>query len=148
MESFADAVGVLENAPDFDLFPEGWNDVSTVSEAAATSPTPVTPPAKKRRLSLSLKKGGGRGGPLTEISNQRFVSPVKEKEFNAAAKGVVPSNTKQCNRGPVVSTNRGRSKETRGRAVRRRCQRIFWSATTESSFASLCPKYAYIQWSE
>jgi hypothetical protein len=98
MESLADAVGVLENAPDFDLFPEGWNDVSTVSEAAATSPTPVTPPAKKRRLSLSLKKGGGRGGPLTEISNQRFVSPVKEKEFNAAAKGVVPSNTKQCNR--------------------------------------------------
>ena len=51
MESLADAVGVLENAPDFDLFPEGWNDVSTVSEAAATSPTPVTPPAKKRRLS-------------------------------------------------------------------------------------------------
>ena len=61
MESLADAVGVLENAPDFDLFPEGWNDVSTVSEAAATS---VTPPAKKQRLSLCLKKGGGRGGPL------------------------------------------------------------------------------------
>ena len=84
-----------ESAPDFNLIPEGWNDVSTVSEASAT---PVSPPAKKRRLSLSLKKGGGRGGPLAEIYNQRFRFPVKEKEFSAAAKGVVPSNTKQCNR--------------------------------------------------
>ena len=55
---------------------------------------PVSPPAKKRRLSLSLKKGGGPGGPLAEISNQRFRSPVKEKEVSAAAKGVVPM--KQC----------------------------------------------------
>ena len=62
----------------------------------------MTPPAKRQKLSLSLKQGGGcRGrqeGPLTEISNQCFRSPVKEKEFEVAAKRVVPSNTRQCNR--------------------------------------------------
>ena len=54
------------------------------------------PPRSENSLSLT-KKGKGRGGPLADVSNQRFRSPVKEKEFRTAAKGVVPTNTKQCN---------------------------------------------------
>lgn len=35
---------------------------------------------------------------LKDIGNhKRFASPVKESEYNEAAKGVVPTNTKQCN---------------------------------------------------
>ena len=90
MESIA--VLAAANTPDFDtsISPEGWND-STVSEAAVMS---SPPPAKKRRLSLSLKKPP----VLVDIMNQCFRSLVKDTEFIAAAKGVIPSNTKQCNR--------------------------------------------------
>ena len=80
-----------ENAPatldhiDPNLIPEGWllyeNDV----------PSPGPPPAKNKKLSLSLKKTRAK-------SASRFVAPVSaEVQFVEAAKGVVPENTKKNN---------------------------------------------------
>ena len=49
----------------------------------------LTPPNKKRRLSLSRNK------PLREVNASRFASPTKPDEFKRAAEGVVPNNTRQ-----------------------------------------------------
>ena len=49
----------------------------------------LTPPNKKRRLSLSCNK------PLREVNASRFASPTKPDEFKRAAEGVVPNNTRQ-----------------------------------------------------
>ena len=57
--------------------------------ADAASP----PPAKQRRLSLSLRKGSAPGS----TSASRFVPPVSEVEYEEAAEGVVPANTKKNN---------------------------------------------------
>ena len=61
-----------------------------------------TPASKRKKLSLSLSRTcGKRTVPLKDVGNsgnsKRFASPVKEKEYIEAGKGVVPTNTKQCN---------------------------------------------------
>ena len=54
------------------------------------------PPAKKRRLSLSLRKQ--KTSPLQEcaVNVSRFADPVGQEEMEVAAQGYVPDNTK-CN---------------------------------------------------
>ena len=58
---------------------------------------------KRHNLSMSLSrpKRKVRKVPLAEVVNvkptKRFASPVKESTFVEAAKGIVPTNTKQCN---------------------------------------------------
>ena len=61
--------------------------------------SPDAPAAKRRKLSLSLSRScGKRSVPLKDVGNsKRFASPVKEREYIEAGKGVVPTNTKQCN---------------------------------------------------
>jgi len=56
----------------------------------------VTPPTKKRKMCLSLKRRNATA-PLKVVSNgrKRFLSSVKEKELIEAGKGVVPRNTRQ-----------------------------------------------------
>ena len=50
------------------------------------------PPQKKAKLSLKLKR---KREPLQEVGNSsRFASHVKDSDYNEAAKGVVPANTK------------------------------------------------------
>ena len=50
------------------------------------------PPQKKAKLSLKLKR---KREPLQEEGNySRFASPVKDSDYNEAAKGIVPANTK------------------------------------------------------
>ena len=53
------------------------------------------PPGKKKKLPLSLKKKTGTGVVRYTRSTSRFAPPVTEVEFTAAAKGVVPTNTKK-----------------------------------------------------
>lgn len=60
---------------DPNFVPEGWLD---------------SPPAKKRRLSLSLKE-------RASTSSRRFATPVSEVQYIEAAEGVVPANTKKNN---------------------------------------------------
>ena len=51
------------------------------------------PLQKKAKLSLKLKR---KREPLQEEGNySRFASPVKDLDYNEAAKGVVPANTKK-----------------------------------------------------
>ena len=54
------------------------------------------PPAKKRRLSLSLRKK--KTSPLQDcaVNVSKFANPVSQEEMEVAAQGVVPDNTK-CN---------------------------------------------------
>ena len=65
-------------------------------------PNEDTPASKRKKLSLSLSRSfGKRTVPLKDVGNsgnsKQFASPVKEKEYIEAGKGVVPTNTKQCN---------------------------------------------------
>ena len=55
----------------------------------------LNPPQKKRRLSLSCKK------PLKEVNISRFGSPTKHEDFQKAAEGVVPTNTKHSTKWAV-----------------------------------------------
>ena len=48
----------------------------------------IVPPAKKRKVSLSLRK------PLEESNSSRFASPTKSDQLHRAAEGVVPTNTR------------------------------------------------------
>ena len=56
----------------------------------------LNPPQKKRRLSLSRKK------PLKEVNISRFGSPTKHEDFQKAAEGVVPTNTRPVRSGLSV----------------------------------------------
>ena len=47
----------------------------------------TVPAAKKRKISLSLKK------PLKDNNTSRFASPTKADHFDRAAEGVIPTNT-------------------------------------------------------
>ena len=50
------------------------------------------PPQKKAKLALKLKR---KREPLQEVGNSSgFASPVKDLDYNKAAKGIVPANTK------------------------------------------------------
>ena len=55
----------------------------------------LNPPQKKRRLSLSRKK------PLKEVNISRFGSPTKHEDFQKAAEGVVPTNTRHSTKWTV-----------------------------------------------
>ena len=91
---------------DFDVFPECWlsqiPDLDTVPSPKRTKTSSTISP-KRRNLSMSLSrpKRKVRKVPLAEVGNvkptKRFASPVKESTFVEAAKGIVPTNTKQCN---------------------------------------------------
>ena len=67
-----------------DFVPEGWLD-------------PPTPPKKKLKLSLAKKKTECTS-ELSASKASRFATQVSEKEVNEAAKGVVPTNTKNLGR--------------------------------------------------
>ena len=80
---------------DFDLKTEDWSTILGPEDWSAIDTSVAPPPPKKSKLSLSLQK---KTAALRDVGNHsRFASPVKEKEYNEAAKGVVPTNTKQCN---------------------------------------------------
>ena len=55
----------------------------------------VVPPAKTRKVSLSLKK------PLKDSNSSRFASPTKSDQFDKAAEGVVPANTRNSTKWAV-----------------------------------------------
>ena len=67
--------------------PDGW-----LSDDNRSSP----PPAKKKRLSLSLTKKA-RALHSTAVSTSWFAPPVTEVQFTEVAKGIVPINTKRSN---------------------------------------------------
>ena len=68
-------IDVMQHNPVFELECSGWDAENE-------------PPAKKRRLCLSLKKREPLGA-----TNSQFASPTKQEVFEAAGEGVVPTNT-------------------------------------------------------
>ena len=96
------AEGEYDDVPlDPGFIPEGWPIESLSSSATKKTPRATAPladaasppPAKQRRLSLSLRKGSTPGS----TSTSRFAPPVSEVEYEEAAEGVVPANTKKNN---------------------------------------------------
>ena len=71
-------------ALDPNFVPDGW--LSDVDDPSSP------PPAKKKKLSLSLTKAR-----TSQSSASRFAPPVSEVHYVEAAKGVVPMNTKKNN---------------------------------------------------
>ena len=65
------------------------NSAFQVGVTGGTQDDSADPPNKRTRLSLSLKK---KREPLKEVN--RFTSPTKQKQFEKAAEGVVPVNTR------------------------------------------------------
>ena len=91
------AEGEYDDVPlDPGFIPEGWPIESPSSSATNKTPRATAPladaapppPAKQRRLSLSLRKGSAPG----PTSTSRFAPPVSEVEYEEAAEGVVPAN--------------------------------------------------------
>ena len=86
---------------DPNIVPEGWMLDSQSAPAEKQSDQLLSgadgcpPPAKKKRLCSSLKKGKEPTPPMPSTS--RFASPVSEVQYLEAAKGVVPANTKKSN---------------------------------------------------
>ena len=61
------------------------------TQRAAESASGRSPPTKKRRPSLSLRKG------RATTTTHRFATSVSEAQYVQAAEGVVPANTKKNN---------------------------------------------------
>jgi hypothetical protein len=74
-------IDVVQHNPAFVIECSGWDAENEICENET--------PAKKRRLSLSLKKREPLGA-----NNSRFGSPTKQRVFEAAGEGVVPTNTR------------------------------------------------------
>ena len=53
-------------------------------------------PAKKRRLSMSLQRRKREPLKTVQLNSSRFRPPVNDDEYEAAAKGVIPANTKSA----------------------------------------------------
>ena len=78
-------------ALDPNFVPEGWL-LDYPSSPANSKHLSSSPPAKKKKLSLSLSKKD-----RTSQSTSRFAPPVSEVQYVEAAKGVVPTNTRKSN---------------------------------------------------
>ena len=85
---------------DPNFVPDGWMESQSTpagkgSDQVLSGADGGPPPAKKKKLCLSLKKGK-EPAPLME-STSRFAPPISEVQYLEAAKGVVPVNTKKSN---------------------------------------------------